>query len=230
MALPRRSIAQRGIIGERDTVFDPNGQWLAYVVYTNILKRESLDAPEIVLATQPDEINRLTLSPDGHTLASSGVSGPIYLWDARNGHLQRTLLGHKQRAVALGFSPDGKTLMSASWDGDLRIWDAASGRHLALFRSHNNALYSAVFSPDGRTIATSGDDNRLQLWNVARRQEVMVLHGHTDAGLTVAFSRDGQWLASASDDGTVILRRAPSFEEMRAGEPGQPPTPMPSRK
>jgi WD40 repeat protein len=205
-------------VGERDAVFDPIGQWLAYVVNTTIIKRASLDAPEIVLATQPDEIIRLKLSPNGRTLASSSVNGPLYLWDARDGHLKAKLSGHKGRAGGLDFSPDGETLVSADWNGLLGIWDVAGPRNLALFRSHNRLLSSAVFSPDGRTIATAGDDNTVRLWNLARRQEVMVLRGHTDGVMSVAFSRDGQWLASGSDDGTVRLWRAPSIEEIRAAE------------
>jgi WD40 repeat protein len=196
--------------GSRGLVYAADGTWLAYINHGSIVKRTSLDTPEIPLVTNQDGLQDLAISPDGHTLASSTECGPIRLWDARTGRPQgKPLLGHTQRVVSLAFSTDGKTLVSAGWDGQLRISDVVHQRNLAVLRGHNNSLNRVVVCPDGGTIASCGDDDAVRLWNVDLRQEIAILHGHTDTVTDLAFSQDGQWLASASNDGTVHLWHAP---------------------
>jgi WD40 repeat protein len=74
---------------------------------------------------------RLALSPDGHTLASSGGfrDSAIQLWDTTTGKPVGRLSGHKGGAAeSLAFSPDGKTLASGGRDTTVLLWDVARAR------------------------------------------------------------------------------------------------------
>lgn len=73
-------------------------------------------------------INMLAVSPDGKWVATA-TSGPkqfapadILLWDATDGHLVKSLRGHKAIVRALAFDPNSRTLVSGGDDATLRVW------------------------------------------------------------------------------------------------------------
>ena len=68
------------------------------------------------------EVDSVTFSPDGKTVASGCKDTSIKLWDAQTGALVRTLTGPKNRLESLAFSPDGKTLASGSGGPEALIW------------------------------------------------------------------------------------------------------------
>ena len=77
----------------------------------------------------------LALSPDGKTIATSGVpyAGPpgedtIRLYDAENGEPVLTLEPADDRAHTLAFSPDGTKLLTGLQRGSLIVWDVRRGQ------------------------------------------------------------------------------------------------------
>ncbi len=74
------------------------------------------------------EVNAVTFSPDGRTVASGCKDKTVKLWDVASGQLKRTLTGHTGRIESLAFSPDGKTLASGGGGGDtsVRLWNLAA--------------------------------------------------------------------------------------------------------
>ncbi len=90
----------------------------------------------------------LTFSPDGRTLAGSGLDGQIVLLDVATGEVRRVMqgpivpyprrlpsskvLGKPAHVTGLAFAPDGKTLAAAARDA-VRLWDVAEGRERLIF-------------------------------------------------------------------------------------------------
>ena len=70
-------------------------------------------------------IERVTFSPDGRRLATSGWNGTVMLWDARTGRDVLCLRGHSDRVWGVNFSPSGDALVSASADGAVLFWGAS---------------------------------------------------------------------------------------------------------
>ncbi|MFJ2867458.1 WD40 repeat domain-containing protein [Kitasatospora sp. NPDC087314] len=74
----------------------------------------------------------LARSPDGHTLASSGLDGTTRLWGLTDpGHpapLGRPLTGHSGAVETVAISSNGHTLASAGVDGTLRLWEMNTDR------------------------------------------------------------------------------------------------------
>jgi S1-C subfamily serine protease len=73
------------------------------------------------------DIFTLAFSPDGATLASTGLWGRTNLWDVRTRQLRRTERGSSGADKELNFSPDG-TLLARTNISTIEVYDASTGR------------------------------------------------------------------------------------------------------
>ena len=170
-------------------------------------------------------VSSVAFSPDGRTLASACLGGPVQLWNV--GRNQPTTLSrHKEYVNSVAFSPDGSLLArdaygvaAAGGQPAILLWDVGTDQRpsaitqswdvvdplKALLKGHTGLVNSVVFSPDGRTLASGSHDKTIRLWDVETSQLQAILEGHTDAVNSVAFSPDGSTLASGSGDKTIRL-------------------------
>jgi WD40 repeat protein len=69
------------------------------------------------------------LSPDGHWLATSSVTGRgVNIWDTASGQLVVPLPEEKHVVWCLAWNPDGRHLAVSRSNGALAVWDLASVR------------------------------------------------------------------------------------------------------
>ena len=77
-------------------------------------------------AGQTGGLNSVAFSPDGTTIATTGINGDdtLRLWDAATGRqIGSPLTGHTDDVTSVAFSPDGKTVATGSNDETVRLWD-----------------------------------------------------------------------------------------------------------
>ena len=203
--------------------FHPDGKWIAagcrqeidelalrerkhVVKQQGSIKVWDLETRETIhtLRGHRNHVHSVEFSPDGKTLASSGME--IILWDAVSGEQQQKLKGHEFHIPSIAFSPDGKQLVSAGDRGKTAIiWDTESGRELHTLRGHSEFLTCATFSPDGSTVATASADRTIGLWDASSGKLKRTLAGHQNWVYGIAFSPSSEALVSASRDCTLKL-------------------------
>ncbi|MGD0680619.1 MAG: serine/threonine-protein kinase, partial [Terracidiphilus sp.] len=183
----------------------------------NILPTTS-DHPVSLLRTLKGhsyEVNSVTFSPDGRTLASGSYDRTIKLWDTASGQMLRTLQGHGGDVSSVAFSPDGRTLASGHDDTTVKLWDMASGQLLRTLHGHSYSVSSVAFSPDGRTLASGSTDFTIKFWDAASGQLLRTIKSQSSMSDTIAFSPDGRTLASGGGDYSIRLWDAVSGQLLR---------------
>jgi WD40 repeat protein len=153
---------------------------------------------------------RVAFSPDGRTLACTGLNG-IRLRDWQKGTLLRTISGEWASGGFIVFSPDGKLLAACqdgrSWGFDTKVhfWEVATGTR-AFAIDARDGLNGVAFSPDGRLLATAPfKDKTIRVWSIHSGKQVAAFEGHDGPICSVAFSPDGKRLASGSTDTTALI-------------------------
>jgi RNA polymerase sigma factor (sigma-70 family) len=194
--------------------FADGGKTLAGVFGQTVLLWDATTGREVRrLQGHQAEIEVLTVSPDGKTLATGGRDGTVRLWDLATGRersqfprklaLRPDVQHHpmlppvKQRGVlSLAFSPDGKLLaLAVGGEKIFRVWDTEANRELPAFAGDAGEVSAVAFLPDGKTLVSGAWNGILHLWDVPGRKEIRQFQGQQSPVLSLALSRDGMMLA-----------------------------------
>jgi WD40 repeat protein len=140
------------------------------------------------------QILSIAWSPDGTRIASSGMNGTLYVWDATTGnHLVKYATSNS--VFSVDWSPTGKYLVSAS-NTALDIWDVQEpNKPLSILTNYSSASALVAWSPDGKYIASA--DTSIHIWNATSGNE---LFDYTDLPAPISalnWSPNSKYLASA---------------------------------
>lgn len=99
---------------------------------------------------------RITVSPDNHWMAISGLQGVWVVDLAAGDENARLFAGHTDKVNSTAFDPtDSNHLVSVSDDGTIREWDVATGESLRVIEAQEAPIFGVDIDPTGRLIAAA---------------------------------------------------------------------------
>lgn len=118
-------------------------------------------------------VEAVGFSPDGKTVASSGVWGTVLqLWDTRTGQrLCSIKIAKGSVTSAPVFSPDGR-LMAAGIRKAIHLWEVPSGRELRRFEGHQGPVKALRFTEEGKALVSVGLDGVVRRWDVTSGRQL----------------------------------------------------------
>jgi WD40 repeat protein len=137
-----------------------------------------------------------------------------YIAGLLQGDSLRTLDGHSDSVIEVGFSLEGHKLFSFSADDFVKTWDVATGQELESWPAQSDAT-CAAFSQNRGLLASESRTGQLTLWNTSSHELLKETH-ETDAydqDRDLAFSPDGKLVATADQtQESIRLWSVPSLQ------------------
>lgn len=158
--------------------------------------------------TVPPVVSALAYSPDGETLAVSGVR-EVLLYDTTNFEPKARLVGKARRIQSLTYSEDGKLLGVAGGSpaqfGEVQLWDTTTNTLIKAMQASYDTVYGLSFSPDARRVTFGCSDKTVRVLSVADEKELIKFDNHSDWVFGTVFSTDGTHFVSCGRDTALKL-------------------------
>ncbi|XP_060761884.1 WD repeat-containing protein 53-like isoform X2 [Neoarius graeffei] len=228
------------------TVFSSTAPGLLYVSHgetVSILDSRSLKKPvEEFKDVGEDEINSLSVSETGASLALADDSGAVRVVDLQTGKVNRTLRKHTNICSSVAFRPQRpQSLVSAGLDMQLMLWNLQKARPMwtcSLQEAPEEDKSSQqrpgqLFNPPlahcvsvascGNVVACAAEDGHVHLARVgagSRLEQQGAMKAHSEGAAQAHFLNfmpHPYWLATGGNDGVVALWDI-SQEPVVAGE------------
>ncbi|MCE2402148.1 hypothetical protein J4G08_14840 [Candidatus Poribacteria bacterium] len=158
--------------------------------------------------TVPPVVSAMAYSPDGSTLAVSGVN-EVLLYDSKSFELKARLVGKARRIQSIIYADGGKILGIAGGSpaqfGEVQLWDTATNKLIKSIRSTYDTIYGLSFSPDASRIAFGTSDKTVRVISITDEKELVRFDNHGDWVFGTVFSTDGSHFVSCSRDTALKL-------------------------
>jgi WD40 repeat protein len=173
----------------------------------------------------PSLLGQVAFSPDGKTLATNCVAGPVSnptdtarLWDPATLRLLATFrVSTGGDGVGMAFDPVGHTLALDNGSGTVLFWDTASHRVTGRIRTRQQGSNLVIaYRPDGKLLATAGPDRTIKFWRVPGGTLAGTLGPEATLTGDLAFSPDGTVLAGVGQNAVVRLWTVPARAPQRS--------------
>ena len=138
---------------------------------------------------------------DSKRIVTCSKDTTIRIWDRNNGHLLKTLQGHRGPVNAVQIR--GNLLASASGDGMAKLWRLDTGMCIKEFHSRERGLACVEFSEDGRTIFAGGNDHVIYEYDTTNGNVKRELAGHKDLVRSLHLDSTNRRIISGSYDHSV---------------------------
>lgn len=140
---------------------------------------------EIAIDSTQKDINKVTVSPCGFCITSSGTDGNTFVWDLRT-------VRQSEEPQPLHVLSHGPTKMVSPVDGQLEDWDTG--------------VMVAEWLPQSDYLMTGGSDGFLKLWDVRLGKPFLWDVGEFDSAVSTAdFNCDRDMLGVGESSGRVTF-------------------------
>ena len=127
----------------------------------------------------------------------------IGLYDIPSG-ITKTLTGHRDAIVWIGFSSNDSLVASAGWDGTFRVWDAETGEQRFKWVT-DEQNWAGAFKPDGTQFLGTDGGGDIVIWDLETGDVVTQYKTGHHYRRHIDWSPDGRYIAVGGDYAGEIL-------------------------
>ncbi len=149
--------------------------------------------------------DRLVFSPDGTTLASSGIFGGVSLWNTESWKKTHTIAGKFGGSGSIAFSPESSLFAVDQNFNSIVIYQTSTAAQKQILKGHSDTIQAIFFSPDMRSMASGSRDGTLRVWDIATGKNRHIEKEHFGGFSYFALSPDGKFIVTPSDDSYMCL-------------------------
>lgn len=203
-----REVARLGVGGERleGLALAADGGWVAAAsAGAAAVRRWTLPDGGVTRLETAGPVRRLAAGPAGDLLATSGLEGPIEVWEG-DGRVAALEPPGGERIAGLAFGPEGR-LFAGALRGAVRVWSIPGAEPERTLAPRARALAGLVVSADGARLATAHPGGRVVVREAASGEVVGERSAGTGAGPApaLALAPDGAWVAWPGPDNAVVV-------------------------
>jgi WD40 repeat protein len=146
----------------------------------------------------------LKWSPNGRSIALSGGSNEVLLFDADSRRLLNKYEGHQREVSAIVFNSDGTWLVSAGFDGLIFVWDVRT--HAIVKRlqhgqgGNDGAIVDIATTPDSEFYAVGFMNGSIGIYNNQFEEPMTSFNAHGQILIGLALSPFDETIATVSQD------------------------------
>jgi hypothetical protein len=161
-------------------------------------------AEKTTVANFPTQINTLSFSASGQSLAAGGADGLLYLLNSANGTTTKSLLVHS-------LSVNGVVMQDESWifssgaDKLVAITEAVSSSSLGSLNDLKDEGSAIAVEPGAKEFAVGLSTGQVQRYSIGK---LTLIGSMTDAQSRVtalSYSPDGKYIAAGATDGSTYV-------------------------
>lgn len=169
----------------------------------NIRSRKSLHAPI-------NDLNTISLHPNGKMLAAGSSDQRIFLWNLPDGKLRDPgIIGPVPVTRALAFSPDGELIACAGGDNRIRLFRVQNGQLVKTLEGHRAMIRGLAIHPDGRTLYSAGFDGAVRFWRFPHGADLKTIRPGPGEIFSLVLGSKGSHLLTAGADSLVHVWSLP---------------------
>ena len=147
-----------------------------------------------VLSGHTDNVNCVTFSSDGRSLASGADDRTAKLWDMQTGGIVRTFPGHTGVVLSISISADSTRIVSGSGDKAVCLWDTQTGECICTIKQQDTVRHVSFSPIDPQHIISISGEN-VWKWDLNGQQILSI-----ENGTHIAFSPDHTKFALCNGD------------------------------
>lgn len=155
---------------------------------------------------QTDELNIVTLRPDGRRMVTVSRRGVVQLWNLETGDCRQVLGADAEGdSSSWAIAPDCAIAVSSHTEGVLRRWHLELGCSFGEVHIGDGSLDICAFALTAEGLAgiSGSRDGSIRLWDMWDGRCLQRMEGHIGAVTQVAITVDGTKALTAGDDKTV---------------------------
>jgi WD40 repeat protein len=160
-----------------------------------------------------EAITALSMSPDGHMLASGATDGQLKFWHTTKQQAIYSFEAHPEGLTCCSLSDNGALVLTGGGDGLLHLWIAREGRLVQTFRGHQAPITACHLKGE---LVLSGDAlGEVRVWDILLQDPSPSLAKHSSEVLACRiFQTSDQTIIglSAARDGQAY------FLNLRTGD------------